>query len=104
MEEVLAVAGAILLLNGVGGGVAELATRLVTRKEYVPLRDRAASTVLGGVLIGVAVLLHAHLSRTILWVTLALGACAVLVYAAYLLYEDRKSSRTPPERPPSPSG
>jgi hypothetical protein len=103
VEEILAVAGAIMLLLGVTGGIEGIATKWFETKEFVTLGDRIAATLLGGALIGLAAVLAADVKRTGLWITLGLGAAIVLGYAGFLWSEyhrDRKKEACKAGRPP----
>jgi hypothetical protein len=73
VEEVLAVAGAIMLLLGVTGGIKGIATKWFKTGEFVPLGDRIAATLLGGALIGLAAVFAADVKGTGLWITLTVA-------------------------------
>jgi len=93
VAETLAVAGAILLLLAVTGGIEGIATRFLRKDEFVTLGDRVAATLLGGALIGLATVLETGSRRWGLWAALAAGAVVVLWYAGFLWREDRKTRR-----------
>jgi hypothetical protein len=83
MESVIALTGGILLILGVGGGI-ELDSRLVRLHSPVPQGDRAAAVLLGAVLVALAAILEAELSRSALWTDFAVGAAIVLGYAGFI--------------------
>jgi hypothetical protein len=93
MEAILAAAGGVLLLFGVTGGIKRIKTDKIEKEEFVPLGDRAAATLIGAALIGLAAVLEAGIRREGLWATLASGGIVVLLYAGFLLYEDRKEKK-----------
>ena len=91
MAETLAVAGAILLLLAVTGGIQGIATKFFQKNEFVTLGDRVAATLLGAALIGLATVLETGLRRWGLWVALGAGAVVALGYAGFLWREDRRT-------------
>ena len=93
MAETLAVAGAILLLLAVTGGIQGIATKFFQKDEFVTLGDRVAATLLGGALIGLATVLETGSHRWGLWTALGAGAVVVLWYAAFIWREDRRTRR-----------
>jgi Ca2+/Na+ antiporter len=84
VAETLAVGGVILLVLAVTGGIEVIATKLVAKKEFIPMGDRVAAALIGGALIGLAVALQVDWHRWGLWITLGLLAAAVLWYATFL--------------------
>ena len=94
MAETLAVAGAILLLIAVTGGIEGIATKLFQKEQFVPLGDRIAATLLGGTLIGLAAVLETGSHRWGLWVALGVGGAVVLWYATFLGREYRRNRST----------
>ena len=88
VAETLGVVGSILLLLGVTGGIKGIATKLFSKKEFVPLGDRVWATALGGALVGLAVILETESRRTLaLWIALGIGAAVVAGYTRFLWRE-----------------
>jgi hypothetical protein len=84
VAETLAVAGAILLLIAVTGGIEGIATKLFQKNQFVPIGDRIAATLLGGALVGLAVVLQVASGSWGVWAALGAGAAALLWYAGFL--------------------
>src|SRR5439155_2554745 len=78
VAETLAVAGAILLLIAVTGGIEGIATKPFQKDQFVPLGDRIAATLLGGTLIGLAAVLETGSPRGGRWVAPGGGAAGGL--------------------------
>jgi hypothetical protein len=83
MENVVALAGGILLVLGIGGGI-KLDSKLVRLDSPVPQGDRAAAVLLGFVLVWLAAVLAADLGDGALWTALGLGAALALGYAVFI--------------------
>jgi hypothetical protein len=83
MESVVALAGGILLVLGIGGGI-KLDSKLVRLDSPVPQGDRAAAVLLGFVLVGLAAVVAADLGDGALWTALGLGAALALGYAVFI--------------------
>lgn len=83
MESVVALAGGILLILAVGGGI-QLDSRLVRLHSPVPQGDRAAAALLGLVLVGLAAILEADLGDVALWIAMGLGAAIAVSYAIFI--------------------
>jgi drug/metabolite transporter (DMT)-like permease len=90
VAETLAVVGSILLLLGVTGGIQGMATKLFSKDEFVPLGDRIWATLIGGTLVGLAVVLETGSKRGLaLWIMLGIGAVIVTGYSGFLWSEYR---------------
>jgi Ca2+/Na+ antiporter len=83
VESVVALAGGILLILALGGGI-QLDSRLVRLHSPVPQGDRAAAVLLGAVLVALAAILEADLSRVALWIDMGLGAAIAVGYAMFI--------------------
>jgi hypothetical protein len=83
VESVVALAGAILLILALGGGI-QLDSRLVRLHSPVPQGDRAAAVLLGAVLVALAAILQADLSHVALWIDIGLGAAIAVGYAIFI--------------------
>jgi hypothetical protein len=83
VESVVALAGGILLILALGGGI-QLDSRLVRLHSPVPQGDRAAAVLLGAVLVALAAILEADLSDVALWIAMALGAAIAVGYAIFI--------------------
>jgi hypothetical protein len=94
VAETLAVAGTILLLLAVTGGIEGIATKLFQKEQFIPLGDRIAATLLGGALIGLAAVLETGSHRWGLWIALGVGSAVVLWYASFLGREHLRNRRT----------
>jgi len=84
VAETLAVAGSILLLLAVTGGIEGIGTKLFQKDQFVPVGDRIAAILLGGALVGLAVVLETASESRGVWVALGAGAAVVLWYAGFL--------------------
>jgi hypothetical protein len=83
MESVVALAGGILLVLALGGGV-KLDSRLVRLDSPVPQGDRAAAVLLGAVIIALATILEADLGHAALWADMGVGAVIAFAYALFI--------------------
>lgn len=83
MESVVALAGGILLILAVGGGI-QLDSRLVRLHSPVPQGDRAVAVLLGAVLIALAAILEGDLGDVALWIVMGLGAAIAAGYAVFI--------------------
>jgi hypothetical protein len=83
VESVVALAGGILLILALGGGI-QLDSRLVRLHSPVPQGDRAAAVLLGAVLVALAAIREADLSRVALWIDMGLGAAIAVGYAMFI--------------------
>lgn len=83
MESVVALAGGILLILALGGGI-KLDSKLVRIDSPVPQGDRAAAVLLGSVLVALAAILEADVTHVALWIDLGLGAAIALGYAGFI--------------------
>ena len=84
MAETLAVAGSILLLLAITGGIEGIGTKLFQKDQFVAVGDRIAAILLGGALVGLAVVLETASESWGVWVALGAGAAVVLWYAGFL--------------------
>jgi hypothetical protein len=90
VEALVALAGGILLVIALGGGI-QLDSRLVRLHSPVPQGDRAAAVLLGAVLVALAAILEADVSHVALWIDLGLGAAIAVAYAVFI-WRSRVSS------------
>jgi Ca2+/Na+ antiporter len=84
VAETLAVAGAILLLLSVTGGIGLISTAVLKKEQHVPMGDRVAGTLIGVALIALAAMLQTGYHRWGVWIALGCLAAAVLWYAQFL--------------------
>ena len=91
MEAALAIAGGVLLVLSLGGGVKRLSTRVAEKDEYVPMGDRRYAAALGFDLVALAVAVEAEWPAYIVGPVLGLGGLIALDYARFLWRSDRTS-------------